>query len=84
MTSAPIGRWAEDRDGVMKPVIARIHTIPLEGGDLIHCAQMTCWCSPLPSPDEPAVINHNAVAAEPDGWVLIGEHDPSAPAEAET
>lgn len=68
-------RWAEGPDGVMRPVISRIHTIPLEDRDsLLHCAQMTCWCSPRIDHADPVVILHQALTPAAQGWVLIGEN----------
>lgn len=68
-------RWSEE-DGVMKPVISRIHTIPIEdNGSLLHCAQLTCWCCPRQSPNDEVVIVHQAVTAAQKGWVLIAERD---------
>ena len=69
-------RWAEDDDGEMKPVISRIHTIPLEDRDtLLHCAQLTCWCYPRRSDDDETIILHQAMTSAKAGWVLIGERD---------
>ena len=69
-------RWEEDADGVMRPILSRIHTIPLEDRDsLLHCAQMTCWCSPRINPVDPLVILHQALTTARQGWVLIGELD---------
>lgn len=69
-------RWAEDDDGQLKPVIDRIHTIPLEDREsLLHCAQLTCWCSPRLSPDDPIVL-HQAMTKAKRGWVLVAELDP--------
>jgi hypothetical protein len=67
-------RWAEGPDGAMKPVISKIHVLPLEyGGSLLHCAQTTCWCSPSIDPDDDCLVIHNAVTSAGDGWVLVGE-----------
>ena len=69
-------RWVEDIDGRLKPVIDRIHTIPLEDRyGLLHCAQLTCWCSPRLSSDDPIVL-HQAMTKASQGWVLIAERDP--------
>ncbi len=70
-------RWAADDDGVLKPMVDRIHTIPLEDRPaLLHCAQLTCWCSPRPDPEEPVIILHQALTTAAQGWVLIAERDP--------
>ena len=63
-------RWVEV-DGVMKPVINFIHVIPIETR-LLHCAALTCWCSPVPDTQDPVIIHHYA-ASSPEQWVLIGE-----------
>jgi hypothetical protein len=69
-------RWEEGPDGVMQPVISRIHTIPLEDRvTLLHCAQLTCWCSPLMDCDEPLIVLHQAMTTASHGWVLIGENN---------
>lgn len=65
-------RWLEE-DGVMKPVINWIHTIPIEDKDIFHCAQSSCWCSPKVDKDNPEIILHQALTSAQDGWVLIGE-----------
>jgi hypothetical protein len=68
-------RWEEGDDGVMRPVISHIHTIPLEDREsLLHCAQMTCWCSPRIDPADPRAILHQALTPAERGWVLIGEN----------
>lgn len=70
-------RWEEADDGQQKPVIDRIHTLPLEDRpSLLHCAQLTCWCSPRLDPDDPAIVLHQAMTPAQQGWVLIGELDP--------
>jgi len=63
-------RWIEI-DGVMKPVINFIHVIPIETR-LIHCATLTCWCSPVHDTQDPVIVLHHAVST-PEQWVLIGE-----------
>ena len=68
-------RWVEDEDGVMKPVISRIHTIPIENNDLLHCAQLTCWCSPRVDEEDNCIVLHQAVTSADCGWVLVGELD---------
>lgn len=66
-------------DGVMKPVISKIHVLPLEDGIslhcsvLLHCAQATCWCRPSIDPDDTRLVIHKAVTSANDGWVLVGE-----------
>ena len=68
-------RWEEGQDGVMRPVINRIHTIPLEDRfSLLHCAQLTCWCSPRLDCEDPIIVLHQAVTTAQQGWVLIGEN----------
>lgn len=71
-------RWEEDpHDGQQKPIVHRIHCIPIENRKgLLHCAQLTCWCSPRPDPEDPIVIGHQAMTKAEDGWVLVGEFDP--------
>jgi len=71
-------RWEySESDEKMKPVISRLHIIPLEESPtLIHCAQADCWCFPAPDADDPAIITHNAATKEPEGWVVIGERLP--------
>jgi hypothetical protein len=69
-----LSRWEEDEDGQMKPVISRIHTIPLEDRDsLLHCAQLTCWCSPRPDSEDDCLILHQAMTSAKAGWILVGE-----------
>lgn len=70
MTYTP--RWAEE-NGVMKPLISFLHVIPIEKRDLCHCAQLCCWCSPVPDKEDPVIILHNAMTESEDGWVIIGE-----------
>lgn len=65
-------RW-ENQGGTMKPVINRIHVIPVEDGDLLHCAQLSCWCSPCIDATDSVIINHTALTSHSAGWVLIGE-----------
>jgi hypothetical protein len=73
-SSRPTPRWAEDDKGAMKPVISRVHTIPVEDRpSLLHCAQLTCWCSPRVDPDDEQIILHQALTPAKSGWVLIGE-----------
>lgn len=69
MTYTP--RWAEE-DGVMKPLISFLHVIPIEERDLPHCAQLCCWCSPVPDKEDPFIIVHKAMTKS-EGWVLVGE-----------
>jgi hypothetical protein len=68
-------RWTWDDDQQrMRPAVSRIHAIPLENSDtLIHCAQLTCWCTPRPDPDNDVLVVHNSVTTSDAGWVLIGE-----------
>lgn len=73
-----VQRWATDVDGTLKPLIHRMHVIPLEGGEfLVHCAQRTCWCCPKSQRMENGaeVIVHMAASDLPEGWVVIGELD---------
>ena len=71
-------RWQEDENGALKPLISRIHVIPLEGETMLHCAQVTCWCSPVEASDSDQIIfNHIQATGEASGWVLIGELDHS-------
>lgn len=70
----PVQRWAEDENGNLKPVLSRIHIIPLEDREsLLHCAQLTCWCSPRLDPSDESLVLHQAMTKVEQGWVLIGE-----------
>jgi hypothetical protein len=75
----PTPRWWPDADGVLRPLINRIHVIPLENGTLLHCAQVTCWCSPSLNDATETICTHNAVTSAEAGWVNIGEVDDSIP-----
>jgi hypothetical protein len=67
-------RWEEGEDGQMKPVVSRIHVIPSEDRDLpLHCAQLTCWCSPRLDPEDECMILHQAMTPAKNGWFLVGE-----------
>jgi hypothetical protein len=68
-------RWVWDEDEQrMKSLITRIHTIPAEDSNtLIHCAQLTCWCSPLIDNEEQTIVNHKSACPHPAGWFLVGE-----------
>lgn len=69
-----VSRWAEDENGSLKPVISRIHTIPIENrASLLHCAQLTCWCSPQLDRNDDCLVLHQAMTTADQGWVLIGE-----------
>jgi hypothetical protein len=61
-----------EEDGVMKPLISFLHVIPLEERDLPHCAQLCCWCSPVPDKKDPVIILHKAMTQTED-WVIVGE-----------
>jgi hypothetical protein len=79
MTSLPaVQRWATDVDGRLKPLLHRLHIIPLETGELlVHCAQRTCWCCPKVGRSENGseLVTHMASNDSPGGWVIIGELD---------
>jgi hypothetical protein len=66
-----VPRWKEE-DGIMKPLISFVHVIPIEERDLPHCAQLCCWCSPLPDDEDPVIIIHNAMTNS-QGYILVGE-----------
>lgn len=79
MDSLPsVQRWVTDVDGTLKPLIHRLHVIPLESDEfLVHCAQRTCWCCPKSKRNENGseLVTHVAANGPPRGWVVIGELD---------
>lgn len=76
MAKSSAVRWEEDENGIFKPIISRIHTIPIEDREsLLHCAQLTCWCSPRLDINDNCVVLHQAMTDAKQGWVLIGETD---------
>lgn len=71
----PNPRWWPNADGVLVPLINRIHVIPVEDGSLMHCAQMSCWCCPsFKDGTELMAIHQNLTLASAE-WVNIGEVD---------